>query len=223
MTQRDRLGRTAAGHGGNGDVVDALVRRVVVVGPAHRHPQRIHLVAGDEQLIDRGEGRAALRRQHHAQQRAAIRLLQRDRGVDGRPAAQVGVAGADELLRDQPAAAPHGDVVAGAVAAIIVVGVEADGQRVGEPGIGEQVGADAAVAPGVRVQERHREARGTVAALLVDREVQVDRDLLQWAVAGHGEVDGVVLVVVARTRQLQGITGRARQSVAAGPSKLPSV
>ena len=198
-------------HRGDRDIVDGLRGVGVVALAADGDAAGAKLVAGDEYGVDGCVGGSALGRQHHRHQRAAIGLRHDDGGVDRRAAAEVDGGRGYEFLRHQAAAVADGDVVGRAVAAIAVIGVEGDAQRVQQSGVVvEQVGADTAIAPGGGVQQRHDQRRVAVAgAVQADLEIEVDGDGTERTVLRHGEIRGIVDVAAAAIGQLQAV---ARQT-----------
>ena len=130
--QRHRGFRAGPGHRGDRHVVDGLHGVGVIVLAADREAAGAKLIARDEQLVDGPDRHAACRAplgcQHDRDERAPIGLRDGDGRMHHPAGAEVQRGQADELLRHQAGAGPDGDVVAGPVAAIVIIDVERDAE-----------------------------------------------------------------------------------------------
>ena len=210
LAKGDRARVAGPRDGGDGDVVDVLGDGLEIAPPLNREAAGDGPVAGHEHRVEHRLRAAALGGQDQADHRAAIGLAHRERGVDRRPGSHVDVQRADEHLPHQPGPGADRDVVGGAVAAIAVVHVNRDAKRIGQPGIGAQIGSDTAVAPGVGIQQREQQRAVASAALRhLDREIEIDRHMVERPVLGQRKEDRVVLIAVGSAGQAQRLARRA--------------
>ena len=159
LSQRNGRCIVGTGNGRNLYIVDRQRVAAIRALSTDRDPARSQMIPGYEQAAYRRDCLPARRRERHRDQRTAIRCLHRDGRVQNGAACESEHGGTEQHLLDQPAVVAHRDMVGRPVAAVVIIGLDRDTDRVGQASIGEQVRPGAALAPCRGIQERHDEAR----------------------------------------------------------------